>query len=269
MKFGIKQEKFQELLEKLMMRDIYPSSIISTKNGAMFSIQRAGKGRALRYAKFNNSYFDFIDNSSESIEFDVEKNLPLIKEIPAGMLLIIETKDGKFTVERWITDDKGKPITKKGCSYLNYKEPEGEVKDSLPFEMKDGVPLVGEGKVPLSTVFTINLTSLKEITTFGKTNTLKTEFYKFLFETADGAKKLAMRVGDLHAFSTWDVAYPISEIKSGDVLDVIFTYGIPQIADIYRQNNVTFQTSTNCPAFIFESCDQYILGMLIPPYTPE
>ena len=150
---------------------------------------------------------------------------------------------------------------------VGYKEPEGIIKENLPFEIKDGVPLIGDGKVPLSTSFTINLSDLKDITAYG--STLKTEFYKFMFEKHNGKPKLAVRTGGLHAFNDYDVMYPTSEIKSGDELEVIFTYGLPQIAATYRQKDVMVKTSSNCPGFIYESCDTYMLGMVIPPYTPE
>jgi hypothetical protein len=267
MKFEIQQEKFQEMLEKLMVKDIFPSSIISTKNGIMYSIQKAEKGRALRYVKFNNSYFKSIDDSTESIELDVEKALSLIKQVPSNTPLIVEKKENKLSVQRLITDDKGNPIGKKGYTMIGFKEPETVIKDSLPFEIKDGVPLVGDGKVPLSTSFTVNLSDLKDITAYG--SSLKTEFYKFIFEKENEKLQLAVRTGGLHAFNDYDVMYPISEIKSGNELEVIFTYGLPQIAATYRQKDVVFKTSSNCPGFIYESCDTYMLGMLIPPYTPE
>lgn len=269
MKFKIKQEKFQELLEKLILKDIFPSSIIATKNGVLYSIQKEEHGRALRYVKFNKSYFDEIDNSVESIEIDVEKTLSLIKNISAGTPLEIETKGNKLSIKKLVVDKQGKVIDEKGFTMIAYKEPQGAITEQIPFEIKDGVPIVGDGKIALTSHFTIDLSELKGITAYG--SSLKTEFYKFMFEKKEGKsnKEIAVRIGGIHDFNDYDVEYPKGEIKSEGELAVTFTYAIPQIAATFRQKDTTFRTKTDCPVWIYEGCDTYILGVLVPPFVPD
>ena len=132
----------------------------------------------------------------------------------------------------------------------------------LPFEIKDGTPLIGESKLALDTHLKINLDEFKSIS--GYAGVLKTEFYKFLIDE----KKIAVRVGNLHDFSDYHTEYPEGKIENGNELEVIFTYGVPQIADTFRQD-VHIKTKTNSPAWIFEKDKGYILGVLIPPYVQE
>lgn len=267
MKFKIKQEKFQELLEKLLLKDVFPSSIIATKNGILFSIQKEEHGRALRYVKFNKIYFDEIDNSVESIEIDVEKALHVLKNISADTPLIIETKGNKLSIQRLIVDKDGKVIDIKGITMLAFKEPQGPINEQIPFEIKESVPYVGEGKVALSTYFTVDLSELKSMTAFG--SSLKTEFYKFMFEQKETKpnKEIAVRIGGIHDFNDYDTSYPKGEIKTPGDLAVTFTYGLPQIADTFRQKEVNFRTKTDCPGWIYEGNESYLLGVLIPPYV--
>lgn len=267
MKFKLKQEKFQELLEKLLLKDIFPSSIIATKNGILFSIQKEEHGRALRYVKFNKNYFDEIDNSVESIEIDVEKTINVTKKIPPGTPLVIETKGNKLSIKKLIVDKDGKVIDEKGYTMIAFKEPQGPINEQIPFEIKESVPYVGEGKVALSTYFTVDLSELKVITDIG--NPLKTEFYKFMFEQKElkPNKEIAVRIGGIHDFNDYHVEYPKGEIKTPGDLAVTFTYGIPQIADTFRQKEVNFRTKTDCPGWVYEGSESYLLGVLIPPYV--
>ncbi|GAG51337.1 unnamed protein product, partial [marine sediment metagenome] len=62
--------------------------------------------------------------------------------------------------------------------------------------------------------------------------------------------------------------YPEGKVEKGKELEVILTYGVPQIADTFRQD-VHMKTKTNSPAWIFEKDKEYILGILIPPYVQE
>jgi len=133
----------------------------------------------------------------------------------------------------------------------------------LPFEIKDGTPLIGESKLPLEDYFKIDLSEFKNISAYA--GILKTEFYKFI---VNENKKISVRVGNLHDFSDYHVENPSGKVEAGKEVEVIFTYGIPQIADTFRQD-VNIRTKTNSPAWIYETDKNYILGILIPPYVPE
>jgi len=262
MKLKLKQEKLQEMLEKLMVKDIFPSATISKAEDTIFSIQKEEHGRAIRMVRFDKDFFEELEGKPEAIELDIERTLGIVKNILAGTQLIVETKGNKLSIKKLITDENGKVTGEKGVTMISFKEPEGEVMKELPFEIKDGTPMIGESKLVLDTHLKINLDEFKNISGFA--GVLKTEFYKFIIEE----KKISVRVGNLHDFSDYHTEYPDGEIKSGDGLEVIFTYGIPQIADTFRQD-VNIKTKTNSPAWIFEKDKGYVLGILIPPYVQE
>ena len=279
MKFKLKQEKLENMLEKLVMKDMFPSCVISIKEGKLFSIQKEEHGRALRFLKFNNSFFDEIDDNkeTESIQIDSKKMLGLVKNIMPNTDLTIELKGNKLSIS-----GENATTGKKVELNLTYKDPEDEVKTSLPFPMKDGVPIIGDSKINLDTHFTVDLKDFKDIAQYG--DTLKTEFYKFSFKD----KKVEIRVGDLHdmhdfvLFNPKDKIVELMEednkevekiiaefgIKSGDNLNVIFTYGMPQIADTF-ENEVHIKTKTDSPSWMFEGTKEYVHGILIPPYVEE
>lgn len=260
MKIKLTQEKLQEMLEKLLMQDMFPSSIIRTKNGKLYSIQREEHGRAYRYVEFNKNFFDEIDDDEDIFELDVEKTLNIIKELPATQMLIVEKSSDKIAIKRMVVDEKGN-IKEKGHTMKTYKEPEGKVLDKLPFELKDGIPIIGSQRTALDTKFTIDLEDLKTITNRG--GKLKTEMYKFYFENHE----IAVRIGDLHTFSDFDIDTPKGRIINGSDLEVMFTYGIPQVANTFREKEVTFNTKTSSPIWITEKTDKYAMGVFIPPFT--
>jgi hypothetical protein len=260
MKLKLKQEKLQEMLEKLLMQDMFPSSIIRTKDGKLFSIQREEHGRAYRFVEFNKNFFDEIDDEEDIIELDVEKTLNLIKDLPANQMLIFEKVVDKISIKRMIVDDKGN-VKEKGHTMKSYKEPEGKLLEKLPFDFKDGTPILGTQRLALDTIFTIDLGDLKTITKKG--STLKTDTYKFSYDN----NEIVVRVGDLHAFSDYDVDRPQGKILNGTDLSAMFTYGIPQVANTFREKDVRFNTRTSSPIWITEKTDTYTLGVFIPPYT--
>lgn len=255
MKFVLKQEKFQDLLEKLIVKDMFPSSIITTKDGNLFSIQKEEHGRALRFLNVKGSFFDEINNTTETIELDVEKALNMIKNILPNTLLTIQTKGEKLSI-------LGKNID----ANISYKDPESEVLASLQqanMEMKEGIPIVGDTKTKLDNYFTIKLPDFKDLAGFA--SSLKTEFYKFGFDK----DKIAVRIGDLHKFSDYVIFNPDGKIKKGEDLDVTFTYGIPQISETFGSKEINIKTKTNSPGWFYEGTEEYVLGLMIPPYIQE
>ena len=62
MKFVLKQENLEYMLEKLSVGNMFPSCVITLKEGKIFSIQREDSGRSLRMAKFNKEFFEEIQD---------------------------------------------------------------------------------------------------------------------------------------------------------------------------------------------------------------
>ena len=239
------------LLEKLLIKDMFPSSIISTKEGKLFSIQKEEHGRALRFLKVEKEFFDSIDDATETIEVDLSKVISIIKNVPAETELLVSTKGNKLSISGRDVDIN-----------ISYKEPEGEVLQKLPIEFKEGVPHVGKSKVALTDKFFIKQESFKAISSYS--GSLKTEFYKFLFDNG----KIKVRVGDLHDTSDYAVLKLNGDISTGEDLEVIFTYGMPQISDTFDSDVHVFAKTSN-PAWFYESGKNHLLGILIPPYEPE
>ena len=257
MKFVIKQEKLEYMLEKLMVGGMFPSCVITTKEGKLFSIQREDSGRSLRLVKFNKEFFEEIDEDiTESIEIDAKLYLDAVKSLPPGMVLTCETKGNRLTMKGAYKDGR---VTN---PRFMYREPEGEVKMKLPFEIKDGVPMVGKEKIPLDVKIDLDVVDFKEIGEHA--NTLKTEFYKFGIKN----KMLNIEVGELHDTShTWRFN-PKSQIKEGEELSVVYTYGIPEIANAFDKM-IHICSKSNSPAWFYENSKDHVLGVFIPPYKEQ
>ena len=249
MKFKLKQEKLQTLLEKLLVKDMFVDSVISVKDKKLFSIQREEHARALRFAKFNESFFEEIDDSTEAINIDIQKIFNVIKNISAETDLTVEIKGNKLSIS-------GKNVD----INFSYKEPTEEVLTALPFEMDDGCPIVGDTKDKLDTSIKITLEDFKGISAYG--SAMKTEFYKFMIKN----KKVSVRVGDLHEFSDYVIFEPDSKVLNGPELDSTYTYGIAQVAETF-DSDINIKTKTACPIWIYEGTKDHILGVLIPPYV--
>jgi len=251
MKFKLKQEKLIDLLEKLILKDVFRTSVISVKDKSLYSIQHEDHGRALRFLKVEETFFEEIDDATESIELDIEKTLSVVKNILPETMLVFETKGNKISIT-------GKNVNVN----VSYEDPKAEVITELPFDIKEGVPLIGKENIPLSTYLTVKVVDFKDIV--GYAGSLGTEFYKFGIDNG----KIVSRIGDLHDFSDYVVFNPDGEIKSGDELNVIFTYGIPQIASTFN-STVHIKTKTNAPGWFYEATKEYTLGVLVPPYVQE
>jgi hypothetical protein len=271
MKFKIKQEKFQELLEKLTLSDIFPSSVFSTmtSNGQpiAFSIQREEHGQALRCLKLTKEFFEEIDAGAiESIEIDVSRALSIVKRMRPNTILSVETVGNKLKIYSLEEDkDSNGNVTDdvEHIPHITFKKPDEEVDIQLPFELKDGVPLVGEKKIPLNVCFDVKLIRLKAMTEYG--SSVKTNYYRFTLNN----DKLEVRVGDLHDFSDFVLYRPrVAKVKNGNNFSVILTFAIAEIAKTFRKDFITFNGTKDAPVWIYEKGDDYTLGVLLPPYIP-
>jgi len=260
MKFEIKQERLEYMLEKLSVGNMFPSSVISTKDGILFSIQREERGRAIRLLKLNESFFESIDkDANESLELDTDKFLKVVKKLPPGMILSCETKGNKLVIFGKFKDGR---ITN---PKLTVKDPVGEVMTKLPFNMEKNVPIVKDpegNEIKLECSVLLSIVDFKEISE--NASAIKTEFYKFIIDD----KKFGIHVGDISATSDEWRFNPQSDVKEGDDLDVTFTYGIPEIAATFDKV-VHIQTATNCPGWFYETTKEHLLGVFIPPFIQK
>jgi len=257
MKIKLKQEKLVKMLEKLMVDNMFPSCIITIKDKNLFSIQREEHGRALRFVKFKEKYFDEISDSNDTIHINAEKFLNIIKKIPATTVLTLEKVKDKIHI-------KGEYDGRKVEPKLTFIEPEEVIEklEDAHVQMKEGIPNVGkpdQEKTALDIHLSVKLADFKDIVDYA--SALDTEFYNFKF--TDG--KVEVDVGDLYDNSDTIEFYPKGKKVKGDSLDTVFTYGIPQISKTFDQD-VNIKTKSNCPGWVYEGTDEYVLGVLLPPY---
>ena len=225
MKIKLKQENLVNMLEKLMVDNMFPSCIITIKDKVIFSIQREEHGRALRFAKFKEKYFDSISDENETIHINAEKFLNIIKKIPATTDLTLEKDGDKIVIQGEYNGRKVKPR-------LSYIEPEEVIEklEDANIEMKEGVPHVGkpdQEKVELDTHLSIKLEDFKDIVDYA--SGLDTEFYNFSFD----GDKILVNVGDLYSNSDTVEFYPKGKKVKGKDLQSVYTYGIPQISKTF------------------------------------
>jgi len=272
LKFKLKQEKFQELLEKLIVKDIFPSSTICVDNDSktgkpvLFSIQKETHGRAVRYLKVNSNFFEEIEEGKDAIEIDVDRTLSIVKLIRPNTLLTIETVDNKLKISGVYEekDDKGNVTSsRKIAPHITFKTPEEkDIKKKLPFAVEGKTPVVGEGDIPLDVQFEMELDDLKDLPEVA--SSVKTEYYSFRMK--DG--KLNLRIGDLHNFSDfWDYE-PRIKTKMGNTLEMILTFGLSEVASTCR-SNPTINAHSYAPIWLYEKTDDYLFGILIPTYNPR
>ncbi len=251
MKFVVKQEKLEDMLEKLMVKDVLPKSVLVAKGKTIQSVQKEEHARAFRLLKLNENYFESIDEvEEEAIEFDVKKVIGIVKTIPANMNITWETKGNKIELSA--------ENRRFGIAIV---EPE-EVEKKLPFTLgKDNAPTWDDES--LDTKLTVKTSDFKELSQYA--SSLTTEFYKVTLKD----KKLSVRVGDIHEFDEYAILDITDvEIEKGKELDVIFTYALPQIADTFREE-ATIWAKTGMPAWFYEKTDEHFLGVLVPPYAED
>jgi len=253
MKFKLKQEKLENLLEKLMVKDMLPSSVLSVKKDKLFSVQREEHARALRFLSVNKSYFEeFECDEEQSIELDIPTTLSVVKKVLPNTMLTIETKKNKLVIS-------GENVN----INLTTRDPESAIIKKLPFEVDDGVPLIGKDKIALDIHFSLDISDFKDIADFGRS--IKTEFYAFKLKNG----KINVKVGDVLGINDFvSFTPPSRNIKHGKECSVIFSYAIQQIADIF-QTDIEIKTQTNAPGWFYEQTDEYTLGILIPPYMDD
>lgn len=249
MEFELTQKKFQYLLEKLIVKDMFPISILSMKDGRIFSIQKEDNKRACRLLKFDKSFFNSINGANESFEFDIKKIHKMIKGIPSTSVLKIKATDDMIN----ITGDNVDCVF--NCNKLG-----SEVMTSLPFSFENNIPIVTNEKIKLDTCFTIGLSDFKNAA--GYATTLKTNVFKLFSDNGN----VTMRIGDLYSFS--DYITLDMNVKTNDTFSVMFNYGLKQISKTF-DNDINICTKTKAAGWFYELSDKHVLGILIPPCVKE
>lgn len=250
MQFSISQPKLKELLQKLSVSFMFPSTVLFTKDGQLLSIQREISGSAIRYAKFNSYYFEVISHENDAVMIDANKALDLIKLVPSTESIEVEKKGDKLC----FTDSEG-------TTKMYYEDPGKQLIEKLPFEIKDGVPYVGKGKIPLDTVFIMKLSDLKKATEYGKK--LGT-YYNFLVSQ----NSLSIEIGGTYNKRKLSIS---GVLLSGKPVNNYYTFGIREVARTFRQDEIVVQTAPNAPGWFSEASQEigYELALMVTPFIEE
>ena len=253
MKIQIKQSKLIEILDYLYVDGLFPFSIITTKDGKLFSSQSDKEGFAYRYAAFLGDYFKSITKEEESIKIDIEK----IKKFA-----VIRKPDSIITIEYPSTAENKLKISSEHAkdSIAVTKLDPSEIRPGLPFDIKDGIPYINKGKVALDTHVTISLASFKTINDYATAH--GTEFFKFKIGEE---RKLEVRIGDIHAlddYTTYNPNAQVNKIKGN--IEVTFTKGIKELAKTFTRD-VEIYLRSNLPAWFSEVSQSHRFGVLLSP----
>lgn len=253
MKFVVKTQKLEFMLEKLLVKDMIPSAILSVKNGTLFSIQKEEKGRSLRMLKLEKCFFESIDESAnESIQIDIAKFLKNAKLFPPTEKLECEVKGSVMIL-------KGE----KRAPALTIETPRSDILTKLPFNIESNIPIVTDDQgveIKLDVEVVVDVVEFKEI--IKGAEAIGTEFYEF---TENDGKFLTV-VGDLNSHEK-DPFYPKATLK-GKEFKAVYTYGMQQIAATFTEP-IHINMANDAPAWIFETSKEHLLGVFIPPFVSE
>jgi len=254
MKIQIKQSKLIEILEYLYVDGLFPFSIITTKDGKLFSSQDDDEGFAYRYVAFLEDYFKSITKEDESIKIDIEK----IKKF-----VVIRSPDTIITIEYPSPTDKNKlrisgEGAKNNISITPLKP--SEIKKELRFDIKDGIPYFNKGTIALDTHITVGLASFKTISEYASAH--GTEFFKFKIGKG---QKLEVRIGDIHALEDYTPYNPTCEVNKiqGEV-EVTFTRGLKELTKTFTRD-VEIYLRSKMPAWFSEVSQSHRFGVLLSP----
>lgn len=265
MKFKLQNHKLIHLFEMLTVDDMISQPVISVEEDRLSSIQNEEHARALRVLNVNTSYFEEFDcPGEESIEIDIEKITSYLKNIKSDKILTVETKNNNLLL---IT---GEDVKIKTRFTRQTEVTKNKFLKKSPLEIKNGVPVVGEDKIPMDVHFSINLDDFKKVATL--IDDIETTIFKF--RIGDEKIVVAEILGDAdrHGFTnSISLSFPDAKITMGaeKTLKVGFTYGIEQIASTFKNKIIEVKTGTDVPAWFIEKTDEYELDVLIPPYLEE
>jgi len=253
MKVQITQPKLLEILDYLYVDGLFPFSIITTKDGKLYSSQSDKEGYAFRYAAFLGDYFKSISKEQESIKIDIEK----IKKFAS-----IRKPESIITIEYPFGNENKLKISSEHAkdSIAVTKLDKSEIRPGLPFDIKDGTPYINKGKVALDTHITISLSSFKTINDYASAH--GTEFFKFKIGKD---RKLEVRIGDIHALDDFTTYTPNAQVnKVNGEIEVTFTKGIKELAKTFSRD-VEIHLRTAMPAWFSEVSQSHRFGVMLSP----
>lgn len=258
MKIVIQQSKLLDILNKLYVDGLFPFSVITTKNGKLISSQSDKDEFAYRYVQFLPSYFKELSTEEESVKIDVEK----IKGFAS-----LRKADDILTIEFPSPDAPNKLRIRGGGATNNIavvKVSDEEINTGLPFEMKNGIPHMRNGTVPLDTNVKISVASFRLIDAYASKH--GTEFYRYQLGED---RKLRVLVGDIHSIEDSTKIEPICQVISvGESLDTVFTKGIREITKVFSRDVNVFLRS-NFPGWFSEVSQDHKFGVSIAPYIKK
>jgi len=255
MKIEIKQTKLIEILDYLYVDGLFPFSIISTKGGKLVSVQSHKDGIAFRFASFLGDYFKSITKEEETVQIDIEK----IKKFAS-----LRNPDAIITLE-YPVNKKLKISSERARNMLSVPTLDADVaKTGLPFQMKEGIPHLRKGTVPLSAHVAISLKSFKTMNDYAVAH--GTEFFRFKIGEN---KKLQVDIGDMNAMEDKTEYNPNCQVfKTDGDLDVTFTKGIKELSKTFSRD-VDIYLKSNMPAWFSEVSQSHKFGVLLSPLRQE
>lgn len=258
MKIELEQKKLMEILDCLSVDGIYPFSIITVKDGALYSIQTDKDGFTYRYVRFEKDNFKEISDKEEAVKIDVEK----IKGFAS-----LRAADDVITLEYPSPISKNK-IQIRSKRFRNNiavtKIDDDEVKRGLPFKLKNKIPYINKGQTALDTHITISLKSFRQMVLCASKH--GTEFYRFKIGKD---RKLEILVGDINKRDDFTSIEPNCTVNNvNEELDVTFTKGVKELAKVLSRD-IDIHLRSNMPAWITELSHNHKFGVLISPVRGE
>jgi len=258
MKIELMQPKLLEILDYLYVDGLFPFSIITTKDGKLYSSQKEKEGFGYRYAMFLGDYFKSITKEKESVKIDIEK----IKKFAS-----LRKPDDVITLQYPSPKFDSKILIKGGRAKDNIsvtKIDEAETKTGIPFKIENKTPYLNKGQTALDTHITISLASFKEVTSYATAH--GTEFFKF---SIGKDKKLELRIGDIHDLDDFTTYEPNCQVHNvNGSLDVTFTKGIKELSKTFTRD-VEIHMKSNMPAWFSEVSQSHKFGVLLPPMKEQ
>jgi len=256
MEIKIIQSKLTEIINFLYVDGLFPYSIITTKDGKLYSVQTSGDGLAFKYVCFENEYFKYITTNEESINVDIEKLKKIVNQYSANS--VITLKYGEETENKLLIESD------RASNYIVLtKIDESEVKTTIPFLIKDGIPYLNKGQIPLDNHTVVSLKSLKDIQKYASIH--DTEYVKFIMKN----NKFEVLIGDIYGLQDYTIYKPVCKVISNpNDVEVTFTKGIQEIFKTFTSDVDIFMRS-NFPAWFMETSQNHKFGLLLSPVREE
>jgi len=259
MKIQVKQSTLVDILNYLYVDGLFPFSVITIKNGNLISSQSEKDDFVYRYVSFDKQCFTSISQEQETIKIDVEKVKRFAQVRGPDDIITLEYNPDKMDNKLIISDKDGMDK----IALITVDDNEKDV--SIPFKIKDNVPYLNNGEVPLDTHLVVGLNAFKKLSTFSSIH--GTDFYRFKINKND--RKFNVLVGDIHEIEDSSIRYPTCKVYSvNEDLDVIFTKGLKEITKVFT-SDVHMNLRSNMPGWFKEITKEHKFGVMITPYIKK